>query len=87
MAPSLVETIPESLVIQHIETKPAPISKISPCCPDVTGIEHNGIDMSKVRNPSLQVTAEHKIKMVDAPVNRPGPREVLLHIKATGICG
>ncbi|KAH8899980.1 putative alcohol dehydrogenase [Thozetella sp. PMI_491] len=38
-------------------------------------------------NPSLQVTADHKLKMEEAPVYAPGPGEVLLQIKATGICG
>ncbi|KAL1981151.1 hypothetical protein VTN96DRAFT_3038 [Rasamsonia emersonii] len=38
-------------------------------------------------NPSLQVTANHNIKQVDAPVYAPGRGEVLLQIKATGICG
>ncbi|CAK7207478.1 hypothetical protein SEUCBS139899_010288 [Sporothrix eucalyptigena] len=38
-------------------------------------------------NPSLQVTADHRIKMQDAPVREPGPGEALIHIKTTGICG
>ncbi|KAJ5923798.1 hypothetical protein N7466_007985 [Penicillium verhagenii] len=38
-------------------------------------------------NPSLQVTADHKLKSVDAPVYAPCPGEALVHIKATGICG
>jgi L-iditol 2-dehydrogenase len=38
-------------------------------------------------NPSLQVTADHKLKSVEAPVYAPGQGEVLVHIKATGICG
>ncbi|KAF2731961.1 alcohol dehydrogenase [Polyplosphaeria fusca] len=38
-------------------------------------------------NPSLQVTADHNLKQVDAPVYSPGPNDVLLHIKATGVCG
>lgn len=38
-------------------------------------------------NPSLQVTADHKLKSAEAPVYAPGRGEVLLHIKATGICG
>lgn len=38
-------------------------------------------------NPSLQVTADHQLKLVEAPVWAPGPGEVLLHVKATGICG
>lgn len=38
-------------------------------------------------NPSLQVTADHKLKSVVAPVYAPRWGEVLVHIKATGICG
>ena len=38
-------------------------------------------------NPSLQVTADHQLKSVDAPVYAPGRGEVLVHIKVTGICG
>ncbi|CAD0111879.1 unnamed protein product, partial [Aureobasidium uvarum] len=38
-------------------------------------------------NPSLQVTADHQIKMAEAPIEKPGYGEVLLHIKCTGICG
>ncbi|KAF2711833.1 sorbitol dehydrogenase [Pleomassaria siparia CBS 279.74] len=41
----------------------------------------------KHANPSLQVTADHKLKQVEAPVYAPKPGEVLLHIKATGVCG
>ncbi|KAF7589884.1 hypothetical protein BBP40_003545 [Aspergillus hancockii] len=40
-----------------------------------------------VANPSLQVTADHKLKSVNAPVYAPKHGEVLLQIKATGICG
>ncbi|KAH7066140.1 sorbitol dehydrogenase-like protein [Paraphoma chrysanthemicola] len=38
-------------------------------------------------NPSLQVTADHRLKQQEAPVFAPGRGEVLLHIKATGVCG
>lgn len=38
-------------------------------------------------NPSLQVTADHNLKRVDAPVYAPKAGEVLIHVKATGICG
>lgn len=47
---------------------------------------HQVLDIG-IENPSLQVTADHNIKMVSAPVYKPGPGEALLHIKATGICG
>lgn len=38
-------------------------------------------------NPSLVATADHRIKVEEAPVEEPGPGDVLLHVKATGICG
>jgi L-iditol 2-dehydrogenase len=39
-------------------------------------------------NISLQVTAEHTIKLVrNTPIPQPGPNDVLIHVKATGICG
>lgn len=41
----------------------------------------------KYSNPSLQVTPEHAIELSDTPIPRPGPTEVLLHIKCSGICG
>jgi L-iditol 2-dehydrogenase len=38
-------------------------------------------------NPSLMVTADHQLKQENAPVHAPASGEVLLHIKATGVCG
>ena len=38
-------------------------------------------------NPSLVVTADHNIRMEEAPIEEPGEGQVLLHIRATGICG
>jgi L-iditol 2-dehydrogenase len=38
-------------------------------------------------NPSLMVTADHNLKVEEAPVYAPGKGEVLLHIRATGVCG
>ncbi|PSR85781.1 canditate alcohol dehydrogenase [Coniella lustricola] len=38
-------------------------------------------------NPSLQVTADHRLKSLEAPVYSPSKGEVLLHVKTTGICG
>ncbi|CAL5875285.1 uncharacterized protein PFLUO_LOCUS9590 [Penicillium psychrofluorescens] len=38
-------------------------------------------------NPSLQVTADHQLKFVEAPVYAARRGEALVHIKATGICG
>lgn len=39
------------------------------------------------RNPSLEVDPEHKLTMVDGPIVEPGPGEVSLQIKCSGICG
>ncbi|KAI0002708.1 sorbitol dehydrogenase [Xylariaceae sp. FL0662B] len=52
----------------------------------VTQTEANG-DAAGFKNPSLQVTADHRLKLVDAPIHEPGPGEVTLQIKCTGICG
>ncbi|KIW04692.1 uncharacterized protein PV09_04426 [Verruconis gallopava] len=38
-------------------------------------------------NPSIQVTPDKQIKKVEAPIETPGKGQVLVHIKATGICG
>jgi len=46
-----------------------------------------GVIHTLLPNPSLQVTADHRLKQVDAPVYAPKRGEVLLQIKATGICG
>lgn len=48
---------------------------------------NNAVIKTSHPNPSLQVTADHKVKLVEAPVYAPGRGEVLVHIKATGICG
>jgi L-iditol 2-dehydrogenase len=50
-------------------------------------VEKNDTNSTKHLNPSLQVTADHNIEMVEAPIENPGPGDVLIHIKATGICG
>ena len=47
----------------------------------------NSVISSPLPNPSLQVTADHQLKAVEAPVYSPREGEVLLHIKATGVCG
>ncbi|KAI0122380.1 GroES-like protein [Daldinia grandis] len=46
----------------------------------------NGITKS-FKNPSLQVTEDHQLKLVDAPIDEPGVGEVTLQIKCSGICG
>jgi hypothetical protein len=85
MAPSKTEAVHEKPATET-DIKAA-TSTVTSCCPHAADIEHDGTDLSQAKNPSLQVTADHKIKMVDAPISKPGRGEVLLHIKATGICG
>lgn len=48
---------------------------------------HREVIQAPLPNPSLQVTADHKLKAVEAPVYAPGPGEVLVHVRTTGICG
>ena len=62
------------------------IAITNPCTMAVPNIARYVIKTSHP-NPSLQVTADNQIKMVEAPVEKPGPGHVLLHIKTTGICG
>ena len=75
MSPSILEPAPCSLT-DHIG-KTSQKSK-----PDEVEILQTPLP-----NPSLQVTADHSLKQVEAPVYAPQKGEVLLHIKATGICG
>ncbi|KAI9898611.1 hypothetical protein N3K66_006971 [Trichothecium roseum] len=51
------------------------------------GSHEQGALEAPLPNPSLQVTADHSLKSIDAPVLAPGAGQVLLHIKATGVCG
>lgn len=83
MAPSLIDQV----AIEPLSAPKTPLEPISTCCVDEVAVEKNGLDLSKYVNPSLQVTIDHRIKIVDAPIQEPGKGEVLLHIKATGICG
>ena len=69
-------------------------SHSSPAFARTAGQKSNGVTQSNKAtlsppypNPSLQVTADHNLKQVEAPVYAPAPGEVLLHIKATGVCG
>ena len=71
MAPS--EIVNQGLDDTHIHTlkKQAHSTLIKPPLPNI----------------SLQATADHTLKQVEAPVSAPCEGEVLLQIKATGICG
>lgn len=53
----------------------------------INGSSEKKVLSTPLPNPSLQVTADHNLKQEDAPVYAPGYGEVLLHIKATGVCG
>ncbi|KAK7745717.1 hypothetical protein SLS62_009683 [Diatrype stigma] len=49
--------------------------------------EHTDAEAYGFKNPSLYVDPEHKLTMVDGPIEEPGPGEVTLQIKCSGICG
>ena len=38
-------------------------------------------------NPALHVTPAHTLYMSDTPIPTPAPTQVLIHVRATGICG
>jgi L-iditol 2-dehydrogenase len=71
--PAMIDTTTEV----SIDSVPIPSTKLRP--PIVL--------KTSLPNPSIQVTADHKLKQVEAPVHSPRPGEVLLHVKATGVCG
>lgn len=75
MSPAAVVDLPAS---EAIPTKALPQA--------INGTSHK-IIKTPLPNPSLQVTADHKLKQQEAPVYAPAKGEVLLHIKATGVCG
>jgi L-iditol 2-dehydrogenase len=88
MAPSLVEIVPQKITSQKSELNGAKSGSVLSCCVTDRDVASSTTEeISRAKNPSLQVTADHTIKMVEAPVLRPGPKDVLLHIKVTGICG
>ncbi|ORY79538.1 chaperonin 10-like protein [Protomyces lactucae-debilis] len=41
----------------------------------------------KLDSPALYTTPNHEIKLIDTEVAKPGPGQVLVHVKATGVCG
>ena len=67
-----------SVLVDHLGQQPVAVAT-KPLDKMVIKVSHP--------NPSLQVTADHQLKSVNAPVYAPGRGEVLVHIKATGICG
>lgn len=80
MAPYIAEVrTPEDNLVMEPPTMPTAHKTMS-----ANGNERQRMMTS---NPSLQVTADHKVKMVEAPIEEPGLGEVLVHIKSTGICG
>ncbi|KAH7399966.1 putative alcohol dehydrogenase [Cadophora sp. MPI-SDFR-AT-0126] len=78
MAPSIVDATEETL-----EPQAKSISHIN----NDSNKNASQVKSPQLSNPSLQVTAEKTIKLVNAPIRKPESGEVLLHIKATGICG
>jgi hypothetical protein len=89
MAPSLTEEAPQVFATAEKSKLNETVCGDGLLC-HVTGAHEASLTATQTltaRNPSLQVTKDHRIKMEEAPILRPGPRDVLLHIKATGICG
>jgi hypothetical protein len=88
MAPSQIEIIAPTLNPVQPELNGTKSAFTPSCC--VSEVEAESAptsEMLRAENPSLQVTKDHKLKMAATPILQPGPKDVLLHIKATGICG
>lgn len=47
----------------------------------------NGEKPPKTANIAAFYNPAHEIHLVEKPVLKPGPGQVLLHVRATGICG
>lgn len=62
-------------------------AKVQPEAGAAASVNGRNVVKTPRPNPSLQATADHRLKLVEAPVPEPGHGEVLLHVKATGICG
>jgi L-iditol 2-dehydrogenase len=75
MAPAIVNDVTESNSLPNKTT------------PQTTNDTTQTVLKTPLPNPSLQVTADHSLKQQEAPVYAPAQGEVLLHIKATGVCG
>jgi L-iditol 2-dehydrogenase len=69
---------------EHLEVENS-VSR--PKCTNGITKQHNGVNGTHLENPSLQVTADHKIKIASSPITRPSRGQILVHIRATGICG
>lgn len=78
-----------AVVTTAVETPPSVAIKANGISQESQPSLRNGLETLKapLPNPSLQVTADHKLKSVEAPVLAPQRGQVLLHIKATGVCG
>lgn len=89
MAPSLSEVVvlPLAAAQQPKLNGTKPAGTPSCCVSGIDAASSTAAEMSKVENPSLQVTKDHTLKIVAAPILQPGPKDVLLHVKVTGICG
>ncbi|KAM0276548.1 hypothetical protein ACHAQH_006649 [Verticillium albo-atrum] len=83
MAPAVLE--PE--IACCLPVKNSSNGVISTTIKEIPALNDAEVLQAPLPNPSLQVTADHRIKTVEAPVLAPKKGEVLLQIKATGVCG
>jgi hypothetical protein len=70
-----------------LHDKMSPATVIDHTLPESVPTKTRATISTPLPNPSLMVTADHKLKQEEAPVYAPARGEVLLHIKATGVCG
>jgi L-iditol 2-dehydrogenase len=75
MAPAIVNDVTASNSLPNKTT------------PQTTNNTTQTVLKTPLPNPSLQVTVDHSLKQQEAPIYAPAQGEILLHIKATGVCG
>ena len=64
-----------------------PTKRIKTRVKGVSTAPYPPLDLSKATNPALHLNEKKEIWIESAPIHTPGPDQVLLHVRCTGICG
>ncbi|KIW77102.1 hypothetical protein Z517_09548 [Fonsecaea pedrosoi CBS 271.37] len=69
--------------------KQAIVSQVEVANGDVDGsdLDKPASTLTRYKNPSLYVTPEHSVYLAESSIPKPSASEVLIHVRATGICG
>ncbi|KIW15136.1 hypothetical protein PV08_05181 [Exophiala spinifera] len=93
MSPSAVVTDPQRITNGYsiVPGKPVDANQIKAISTELESSVSNDTTTAHryghYKNPSLYVTPSHEIRMEESSIQPPSPTEVLIHVRATGICG